>query len=55
MTFKDKMPYIAIIPIFILPVLTGLSFLDGPRKRKKILDAIKEADAQRTEKSKVDR
>ncbi|MFY9176111.1 MAG: hypothetical protein WBI74_02625 [Caldicoprobacterales bacterium] len=54
-TFQDKMPYIAIIPIFILPVLTGLSYLDGPRKRKKILDAIKEADAQRTEKSKVDR
>jgi len=54
-TFQDKMPYIAIIPIAILPILSGLSYLDGPRRRKKILDVIKESDAQRTEKSKVDR
>ncbi|NLN41644.1 MAG: hypothetical protein GX160_06635 [Clostridiales bacterium] len=55
MTFKDKMPYIAIIPIIILPILSGLSYLDGPRRRNRILDAIKESDAKRAEKSKVDR
>lgn len=54
-TFQDKMPYIAIIPIAILPILSGLSYLDGQRRRKKILDVIKESDAQRAEKSKVDR
>ena len=54
-TFEDQMPYIAIIPIVILPILSGFSYLDGLRRRKKVLDAIKESEALRAEKSKVDK
>ena len=54
-SFENLMPYIAIIPIVLLPILSGLSYLDGPRKRKKILDAIEDSDARRAEKSKVDK
>ncbi len=54
-SLEEYMPYIAIIPIILLPIIAGLSYLDGPRRRQKILDAIKESDAMRAEKSKVDR
>jgi len=52
---EEQMPFIAIIPIIILPIIAGLSYLDGPRRRKKTLDAIKKSEADRAEKSKVNR
>ncbi|MDN5277506.1 MAG: hypothetical protein PWR01_1471 [Clostridiales bacterium] len=52
-TFEKMMPDIAIIPIALLPLLSGISYIDGLRKRKKILEAIENAEAMRAEKSKV--
>lgn len=52
-TFTDAMPAVAIAPILIFPILCGLSYLDGPRRRKKILDAIEKSESMRAEKSKV--
>ena len=52
-SFEDLMPAIAIIPILLFPIGCGLSYLDGPRRRKKILDAIDKSDSLRAEKSKV--
>jgi len=52
-TFEDLMPAIAIFPILLFPIGCGLSYLDGPRRRKKILDAIDKSDSMRAEKSKV--
>ncbi len=54
LAFKHLMPQIAIIPIMILPLVSGFSYMNGPRKRKKILDAIERSDALRAEKSKAD-
>lgn len=54
-SFENFMPHMALIPIILLPLISGLSYLDGPRKRKKILDAIDNSDAKRAEKSKVDK
>jgi hypothetical protein len=54
-TYEKHMPYLAIGPIILLPIITGLSYLDGIRKRNKILNTIKQSNAKRTEKSKVDR
>jgi len=52
-TFENLMPSIAIIPILLFPIGCGISYLDGPRRRKKILDAIDKSESMRTEKSKV--
>lgn len=54
-SFQDLMPQLTILPIILLPIVSGISYLDGPRKRDKILNAIAESDAMRAEKSKVDR
>ncbi|MBM7581511.1 hypothetical protein JOD02_000334 [Caldicoprobacter guelmensis] len=52
-TFEKNMPDIAIIPIAVLPVISGISYIDGLRKRKKILEALKRAEAMRAQRSKV--
>lgn len=52
--FEQAMPLFSIIVILLLPIVTGISYLDGPRRRKKITDAIEKSDALRHEKSKVD-
>ena len=54
-SFEKYMPYLAIVPIVLLPIITGLSYLDGIRKRNKILDTINQAKDKRAEKSKVDK
>lgn len=54
-SFQNQMPYLALVPIMLFPIISGLSYLDGTRKRKKILDAIKQSDSKRAEKSKVDK
>lgn len=54
-TFEELMPHLALIPIILFPIITGISYLDGPRRREKILKAIEQSDAQRAEKSKVGR
>lgn len=52
-TFEEMMPDITIIPIAIFPLLSGISYIDGRRKRSKILKAIERAEAMRAEKSKM--
>lgn len=52
-TFEKLMPDIAIIPIILFPLVSGVSYIDGIRKRKKILKAIEKSDALKAEKSKV--
>ncbi len=52
-TFEEMMPDITIIPIALFPILTGVSYIDGRRKRSKILKAIERAEATRAEKSKM--
>jgi len=53
LAFENMMPEIAIIPIALLPLLSGISYIDGLRKRNKILKAIEKAETMRAEKSKV--
>ena len=52
-SFDDFMPAVAIVPILLFPILCGLSYLDGPRRRKKVLDVIEKTEAMKAEKSKV--
>lgn len=54
-TFDSSMPTVAIIPILLFPILCGLSYLDGPRRRRKVLDAIEKSESMRAEKSKVNK
>ena len=51
---EDYMPYIAIIFTLLLPIVSGLSYIDGIRRRNKILEAIEKKRAQKTELSKKD-
>lgn len=51
-TFESKMPYIAIIFILMLPIVSGFSYLDGKRRREKDLKAIEAKEAKRSELSK---
>ncbi|MFS8501461.1 MAG: hypothetical protein FWJ59_06600 [Caldicoprobacter sp.] len=52
-TFDKMMPHIAIIPIALFPMVAGISYIDGLRKRKQILKAIENSEATRAERSKV--
>ncbi|NLO81817.1 MAG: hypothetical protein GX094_01985 [Clostridiales bacterium] len=52
-SLRHLMPDIAIIPIVLFVLGAGISYIDGSRKRKKILDIIDKSDALRAEKSKV--
>ena len=47
------MPGIFIIPILLFILGAGISYMDGSRRRKKILDIIDKSNAMREEKSKV--
>lgn len=51
--FENYLNYIFPIVILIFPILTGLSYLDGERKRKTILAMVEKAKATKSEKSKV--
>ena len=53
-TFENVMPYIAIVFILMFPVVSGVSYLDGIRRRKKILESIQKKNAMRGELSKRD-
>jgi len=39
--------------ILIFPLISGFSYMDGPRKRKKVLDIIARVNSTKAEKSKV--
>ncbi len=52
-TMKHLMPGIAIIPIILFVLGSGISYIDGFRRRKKILDIIGQSNALKAEKSKV--
>jgi heme/copper-type cytochrome/quinol oxidase subunit 2 len=52
-TFEKFMPDIAIIPVLLFPLVSGISYIDGIRKRKKILKAIEKSDTLKAQKSKV--
>lgn len=54
-TFDNFMPALAIIFIACFPVVSGLSYLDGIRRRDKIKEAIKKKDAMREELSKYEK
>lgn len=54
-SLPDLMPHIAFITVLLFPIGSGLCYMDGPRRRKKILDAIEKSDSLRTEKSKSGR
>jgi hypothetical protein len=51
-TFENSMPTISIIFILFFPLVTGFSYLDGIRRRKRIQEAIAKKDAMRGELSK---
>jgi len=51
-SYKPYMPAAAILLILVFPVLTGLSYLDGPRRRKKVLETIEKRKALQKELSK---
>ncbi len=51
-TFENVMPYIMIVFILFFPIVSGLSYLDGIRRRDKILKAIEKREAMRSELSK---
>lgn len=48
----DWVPHAALIAILLFPAGVLLCYLDGPRRRKKILAAIEKSEALRAEKSK---
>lgn len=52
-SFEEAMPHIAMVMALLLPLVTGISYMDGLRKRQKILMAIEKTDALRNEKSKL--
>jgi len=49
------MPHIAYITVLLFPLGAGLCYMDGPRRRKKILNAIEKSESMRAEKSKIGR
>jgi hypothetical protein len=51
-TFETQMPYIAVLFILMLPVVSGFSYLDGKRRREKDLKAIEAKEARRNQLSK---
>ena len=53
-TFENVMPYVAIVFILMFPVVSGVSYLDGIRRRKKVLESIQKKDAMRGKLSKRD-
>ncbi|MDD2503543.1 MAG: hypothetical protein PHG58_06800 [Clostridia bacterium] len=50
--FENSMPAICIAFLLFFPIVTGLSYLDGIRRREKIKGAIAKKDAMRGELSK---
>ncbi len=54
-SFEEAMPHLALVAVLLFPIGTGLSYLDGPRRRNKILKSIEKSDALRAEKSKRDK
>ena len=53
-TFENSMPAVSIVFLLFFPLVTGLSYLDGIRRREKIKKAIEKKDAMRAELSKRD-
>mgnify|MGYP000862248421 FL=1 len=51
-TFEDFMPYIAIVFLLMFPIVSGFSYLDGIRRREKVLKAIEKKEAMRNQLSK---
>ena len=52
LAFEDYMPAVTIVFISFFPIVTGISYLDGIRRRDKILKSIEKKDAMRGELSK---
>ena len=53
-TFQSSMPAVSIVFMMFFPIVSGLSYLDGMRRRNKIQEAIAKKDAMRGELSKGD-
>src|SRR5690554_4601605 len=54
-TFEQYMPHVAMITALLLPIVSGISYIDGVRRRKKLLKTIKEKESMRDELSKYDK
>lgn len=54
LTFENLLPDYAIVLFLLFPIVTGVSYYDGKRRRNKILEKIDEAESKRIEKSKSD-
>ena len=47
------MAHPALVVNMLLPIVAGISYMDGLRQQKKIRDVIEEADKTKIEKSKI--
>src|SRR5690606_18362948 len=52
-SLESSMPHPALVVNLFLPIVAGISYMDGLRKRQKIRDAIDEVDKKKEEISKV--
>ncbi|MGI6571354.1 MAG: hypothetical protein ACOX27_09995 [Caldicoprobacterales bacterium] len=50
--FENYMPAITIVFILLFPLVTGFSYIDGIRRRNKIMEKIREKESMRAELSK---
>lgn len=50
--YSDLMPHLALVAALCYPLVSGLSYMDGVRKRNKVLKAIEQRNAMRSELSK---
>lgn len=53
-SFEDAMPHLAILTALLLPIVTGVSYIDGIRRRNKLLKAIEEKRSKKEDLSKMD-
>mgnify|MGYP001063758935 CR=1 FL=1 len=52
-SLESSMPHPALVVNMLLPIVAGISYMDGLRQQKKIRDVIEEADKTKIEKSKI--
>lgn len=52
-TFDKMMPHIALIPMALFPLISGISYIDGLRRRNQILKAIEKAETTKAAKSRL--
>lgn len=53
-TFEQGMPHLAMLAAMALPLVSGISYMDGIRRRNKLLKTIEEKESMRNELSKTE-